>query len=535
LPVYHTPGVYFERKDNSPLAVGLPRADITGFVGITMRGPLFNPVKVESWNQFVSTFGDHIAPGYLAYSVYGFFANGGRTAWICRIADPTKASVAGASFGSVRICAGTPGTWGNTIYVEPFVSGSEIVAILVRFRDGSEQLHRPPFRSTPLLKVENLFEIPQKHIDPSLAVPPLVRTFPLELATTLPQPGYLEGGLDGLATLTPQHFLTAFETFVKIPEIAIVAAPDLMPKLNVLPRFKQPPTTCCVQPGVAAPPSPPPPADTDFPPNFTDGQIQDLQLALTAHAESMRYRFAILDGGGERDTATSAILWSKALPRSSFGAVYFPWVCSDDPLRLTGLLRAVPASGHIAGIFSRSDLNKGVHKPPMNEVLEAVTDVRFHVDDTQHGLLNDENVNAIRTMPGRGIRLMGTRTLWTENIYFRYVNVRRLLSTIEKALEQSLSWLVFEPNNPHLWTEIDRLVRNFMEMLFNLGMLEGATSEEAYYVHCDATTNPPSETDVGRVICEIGLQPPYPAEFVVVTIGFTKDGLQVREERERNA
>ena len=115
------------------------------------------------------------------------------------------------------------------------------------------------------------------------------------------------------------------------------------------------------------------------------------------------------------------------------------------------------------------------------------------------------------------------------------MNVRRLLSTIEKAIEQSLSWLVFEPNNPHLWTEIDRLVRNFMEMLFTLGMLEGGTSEEAYFVHCDATTNPPSETDIGRVNCEIGFQPPYPAEFVVVTIGFTKDGVQVREERERNA
>src|SRR6266481_10042857 len=107
LPVYHTPGVYFERRDVSPRVIGLPRADITGFVGIAMRGPLFDPVKVESWNQFVSTFGDFIAPGYLAYSVYGFFANGGRTAWILRVADRSAAHTASSSFGSVRVSAGS--------------------------------------------------------------------------------------------------------------------------------------------------------------------------------------------------------------------------------------------------------------------------------------------------------------------------------------------------------------------------------------------------------------------------------------------
>jgi hypothetical protein len=535
LPVYHTPGVYFERRDVSPLAIGLPRADITGFAGITMRGPLYDAVKVETWNQFVSTFGDFIAPGYLAYSVQGFFANGGRTAWISRVADSAKARAAYGYFGSVKISAGSPGSWGNAIYVEPFVSGSEIAAILIRFPDGTEQFLRPPFRATVDRAVENLYGISQRDIDTNLSVPPLAEADAVGLPTTLPQPGYLTGGTDGLASLSTQHFLDAFERLTHVPEIGIVAAPDLMPKLRVLPRFKKPVPSCCVQPGVVPAPPPAPPVDTEFPPDFSEGQIQDLQIALAGHAELLRYRFAILDGSGERDNPDSAILWRKALPNSGFAAVYYPWIYVDDPLRLTGLVRAVPASGHIAGIFSRSDLRKGVHKPPMNEVLEAVSDVRTPVDDTQHGLLNDENVNVIRTMPGRGIRLMGARTIWVEDILFRYINVRRLLSTIEKALEQSLNWLVFEPNNPNLWTEIDRLVRNFLEMLFTLGMLEGATSEEAYFVRCDATTNSLSETDLGRVICELGVQPPYPAEFVVVTIGLTRDGVQVREGRERNA
>ncbi len=130
---------------------------------------------------------------------------------------------------------------------------------------------------------------------------------------------------------------------------------------------------------------------------------------------------------------------------------------------------------------------------------------------------------------------MGARTLWRQDILFRYVNVRRLLSTIEKALEQYLNWTVFEPNNPQLWSEIDRVVRSFLETIFRLGMLEGASSEEAYSVRCDDATNPSSETDLGRVTCEIGVQPPYPAEFVVVTIGITKDGIQVREGSEQSA
>ena len=215
-----------------------------------MRGPILQPVKVESWNQFVSAYGDYIAPGYLAYSVYGFFANGGRTAWICRVADITRAAVASGSFGGVKIFAGTPGTWGNAIYVEPLVSGSDIAAILIRFPDGTEQFLRPPFQPTPSLTIQNLFEIAQLDIDSSLAVPALVTPLTIDLPTTLPQPGYLRGGADGLASLTTQHFLDAFDSFVKIAEIGIVAAPDLMPKLSVLPRFKKPPATCCVQPGV---------------------------------------------------------------------------------------------------------------------------------------------------------------------------------------------------------------------------------------------------------------------------------------------
>jgi phage tail sheath protein FI len=175
-----------------------------------------------------------------------------------------------------------------------------------------------------------------------------------------------------------------------------------------------------------------------------------------------------------------------------------------------------------------------VHKPPANEVLEGVFDVRQRIDDAAHGELNDRGVNAIRPIPGRGVLVLGARTL-DPDIRWRYVNVRRLFAMIEEALDEQMQWVTFEPNNPRLWREIDRAVRGFLERLYRLGMLDGESSEKAYFVRCDDTTNPPYDTDVGRVRCVIGVQPPYPAEFVVVRIGVTRNGIEVQEKGAQDA
>ncbi len=467
MTVYHTPGVYFERRDISPLTIGLPRSDIAGFAGIAMRGPLFEPVRVESWIQFVSTFGTYIPQAYLAYSVYGFFANGGRTCWVSRVADKTMARTASRDFGGITVVAGSPGAWGNGIFVRPFLSSNTVTALLVRFPDGQEQFFRAPFTRPPAAR-DNLLQISQEDIDNKLAFPLLTMTEE-QVSMNLPEDAFLEGGTDGLTFLTPADFEEAFENLGSIPEIGVVAAPDLMPKLPISPKFKPPALNCCCVEGVKPIPNVPNPDTTEFPPPFSDDQIQDLQIALTANAQEHRYRFAVLDAAGERAVPPQAITWRNGFPESSFAALYYPWILVEDPLRLTGLVRAIPA-----------------------------------------------------------------RTLWRD-LLLRYINVRRLLSTIEKALDQSLQWTVFEPNNPLLWREIDRVVRSFLEDLFRKGMLDGGTSEEAYSVRCDEATNPPSETDLGRMICEIGIKPPYPAEFVVVILGITKDGIQIREAREQHA
>jgi Bacteriophage tail sheath protein len=215
-------------------------------------------------------------------------------------------------------------------------------------------------------------------------------------------------------------------------------------------------------------------------------------------------------------------------------ALYYPWLVVDDPLGLRGVVRSVPPSGHVAGMFARVDRTRGVHKPPANEALEGVYDTTIALDDATHGMLNDAGVNAIRTVPGRGVLVLGGRTL-APDITWRYVNVRRLFLMIEKTLDKEFQALVFEPNNPRLWRDIQRQVGNFLERLWGLGMLDGATAEDSYTVRCDETTNPPWETDQGRVICLVGIQPPYPAEFVIVRIGLSRDGVAIRSDEVRDA
>jgi len=199
-----------------------------------------------------------------------------------------------------------------------------------------------------------------------------------------------------------------------------------------------------------------------------------------------------------------------------------------DPLRLEGLLRAVPPSGHIAGIYARGDQRVGVHKPPANETLVAVNDVQPQIDDRAHAQLTDQSVNVIRYCNGRGIRVAGARTL-SNDLNWRYVNVRRLMIMIEEAIDEATQWTVFEPNNQDLWRDIDRVARSFLDGLWRRGMLDGATAADAYDVRCDETTNPPEETNAGRVTCLIGVQPPWPAEFVVVRIGKTEGGTEIAE------
>ncbi len=185
-----------------------------------------------------------------------------------------------------------------------------------------------------------------------------------------------------------------------------------------------------------------------------------LQEALIRHCMKLKYRMAILD---TRDflLPEQAAATCKKFQGTSYAALYYPWILVDDLLRLTGIARAVPPSGAIAGIYALTDRQFGVHKPPANTMIEGALEVHFAVDDIAHGELNDANVNVVRSVPGRGIRAYGAGTVSTDPLW-RYINVRRLVAIIEKAIEHS--------------SGIARAIRTYLEALFRRGMLDGADS-----------------------------------------------------------
>ena len=181
-------------------------------------------------------------------------------------------------------------------------------------------------------------------------------------------------------------------------------------------------------------------------------------------------------------------------------------------------------------MFARVDRLRGVHKPPANEVLEGVCDVAEALDDAAHGDLNEQAINAIRAIPGRGVLVLGARTLEPDIRVALRQRPPAVHDDRGDARRAACSGSTFEPNNPRLWREVDRAVRGFLERLYRAGMLDGATSERGLHRALRRDHQPARSADDGRVTCVIGLQPPYPAEFVVVRIGVTRSGIQVEEK-----
>lgn len=241
------------------------------------------------------------------------------------------------------------------------------------------------------------------------------------------------------------------------------------------------------------------------------------QMAMLEHCRRMRYRFAILDAPPDL-TPTEVKEWRQntAGYSSAYGALYYPWIKVADPAR-GGQMIEVPPSGHVAGIYARSDTERGVHKAPANEVVAGAVDLTRNVTKGEQDILNPISVNCIRKFPGRGIRVWGARTL-VDDPSWRYINVRRLFNYVEASIEAGTQWVVFEPNDPTLWAKVRRDVSSFLRTVWLSGALFGNTPEEAYYVRCDSSLNTDDVRNAGQLIVEVGLAPVKPAEFVIFRI-----------------
>lgn len=246
--------------------------------------------------------------------------------------------------------------------------------------------------------------------------------------------------------------------------------------------------------------------------------VQVVQTAMMNHCEKMKYRVAVIDAPPEM-TPQQVYNWrmKEANYDSKHAAMYYPWIEVANPSK-PGQTMFVPPSGHVAGVWARVDNERGVHKAPANEIIRGVVGLETNITSAEQAGLNPFGINAIRSFPGRGIRIWGARCL-TSDPSWKYLNVRRLFNYVEASIERSTQWIVFEPNDAELWARIRRDISAFLYQVWLQGALFGATAEEAYFVKCDADTNPQVNIDNGIVTTEIGIAPVKPAEFVVFRIG----------------
>lgn len=361
----------------------------------------------------------------------------------------------------------------------------------------------------------------------------------------------LDGGTDGLALLQAYDFMgvpidpldrdevkvskrRGIRALEPVGEVAMVAVPDIHihPELHLPPA---PPPPCIPDP--CLPMEDVPPAVTvtppigELPPIFTEAEIYRVQAALVQQCEDLRDRIALLDPplAASRDDASGAgaiRAWRSRFD-STYATLFYPWIRVVDPLRsVSSLTRDIPPSGHAAGQYANTDLTVGVHKAPANNALIWAQDVTVFVGDALHGVLNPLGINVVRPLRGRGIRLMGARTVSSDPDW-RYVNVRRLLLMIEQAVYLSTQWAVFEPNDYLTRAKLRLSLTSFLLSLWQRGALMGDTAPASFFVTCDETNNPPAQRENGMMLAEVGVAPSKPFEFIVLRVGRTGNEFEI--------
>jgi Bacteriophage tail sheath protein len=515
MPTYLTPGVYVEEVSSGSKPIEGVGTAVAAFVGLLPGGPVNQPMRISNWTQFATIYGDAVRPengpfmegAYLAHSVYGFFQNGGQLAWIIRVGSDRgtpapRAALPAATDKEVEALRavaleGITDTVKIEIAEEPDQEGKEpgdvsynVVVSAGPEREEYAGMTLKKGRSNIATKVNSASKLIK--IEETGAALPETRvasgTYTLSAPSVAPDK-VTAGDFEGdVATRTGMGSANALD------EVTMLVMPDIV---NL---------------------------DGD------GAQMRDLQGKMIAHAELMGDRMAILDTPDEM-IPQDVLEWrmNTAGYDSKMAALYWPWIEVMDPLTRRPL--RIPPSGHIAGVWSRVDSTRGVHKAPANEVVRGANGLTFQITHAEQGELNRNGINCIRAFPGRGIRIWGARTL-SSDPEWRYINVRRLFNFVSESIMAGTQWSVFEPNDATLWSNLTINVWSFLNRVYRSGALFGASPTEAFYVKCDAETNPPDVIEAGQVVCEIGICPVKPAEFVIFRLSqFTGGGgAEVSEE-----
>jgi uncharacterized protein len=247
---------------------------------------------------------------------------------------------------------------------------------------------------------------------------------------------------------------------------------------------------------------------------FTATAAQPVANALIGHAERMQYRIAVLDS--IKGQSIADVRAYRAKFDSSHAAFYYPWVRIIDAN--TGQENFYPPAGFVAGIYARNDIERAVYKAPANEVVTLALGFEKLLNKAQQEVLNPEGINCFRYFEGRGMRLWGARTA-TSDPEWKYVNLRRYFAYLERSIDKGTQWAVFEPNGERLWANVRRTIEDFLLNEWQTGALLGDKPEKAYFVKCDRSTMTQNDLDNGRLVCQVGVAPLRPAEFVIFRIG----------------
>jgi uncharacterized protein len=572
------PGIYQSFDTIAPPPLTIANTRISGFVGITEKGPMNEATRLQNWDEFVEIFGVN-GDSYTAQSVHGFFKNGGIDCWVVRVAHcAPKGELPGLDHAScaehvqiddwnkpsLKIRALNEGTWGNNIWFrcahapgaqalltrdldmgqgEAYVNATRgfEVGALVRIYDRENSdfvvltavedklvkwstetpVNRRHRAAAPTYLEVMTFEIhvamrDRREVFKGLQMHPLSRNYAPrvvsqrsrlvrleDLATKSPVPHNLpeamamtrlSGGRDGIDAVTPEDFIghdmgpgerTGMMALAANEEVAILSVPDAM-------KFYE------REPGPAG--------------ELKAQRVQDTMISI---CENQKDRFAILDIPQSKD-----VEWVRRWRRrtdSSYCAYYWPWLRAighDDKVY------NVPPSGFLAGCYARRDL-EGVHHAPANLEIEGAQDLSLRVTEDHIGILNADAVNTFRIQ--RGVRPWGARTA-SSDPEWRYIPIRRLFIMLRRSLEAGFSWTTFEPNTPQTWDLVRSRTEAFLTNLFTIGMLQGGNANEAFFVKCDAENNPPDQVDNGLLVCDVGVAPVAPAEFIMISLVQTMAG-----------
>ena len=561
MPEYLTPGVYIEEFESGGVPVAGVSTSTAGLLGLAQRGETEGlPELITSFADFQRKFGGYLSENqfgeyrYLSYAVEHFFINGGSRCYVMRVVPEDAKYASNEKYDFIKIDAKTQGSWGDRIrilivptskaktqIVESFENGQYRLKSAVGFNEGdivefidgdNKQINKIVMVQDNLVTFESEFEgdVLDNEILPSKLI--YTKEFNVQVSYGDEVEVYEKVSLN----ISRSNFIE--KVLKKSNLISVKVNSDLI-KDTVTPFLKfanndlesekiwidliggsdgsidklSPANFMGVDNGPGKRSGIKSFIDNDdvsimLIPGVTEPSVQ---LDLIAHCENKANRFAIIDIPQDTKKVNDLKQWRNMFD-SSYAAAYHPWVKVFDPMDKTNIF--IPPSGSVAGIYSRSDNTRGVHKAPANEVVRSCMSLDCQYSKGEQDILNPIGINLIRSFTGQGIRVWGARTL-SSNAQWKYINIRRLFIFIEESVKRSTDWVVFEPNEEELWARVKRSLDNFLTGVWRDGALVGSGPSEAFFVKIDNTTMTQDDIDNGRLICLIGVAPVKPAEFVI--------------------